>query len=279
MKENINKHVMVKYGKPFREACEPIFKSTPINYIGLARLYKDGSRSYLISNPEWGKILLENQYHLAGTEDALIEGPQSSHQLWSLSSMFTLNKQTQNLFQDCISNNYGNGITLIEKGKDFVEFFHICADGGYENVNPFLSNNIPMLWNYILYIREVLSTNKELKKAYNIKYYYNSFPTSNYNTKNPSFMEIKKFYLGGFFDGIYFTPKEMQCLILLYKTWETKEIAKRLNLSIRTVEFYFENIRQKTSCPNKISLAIELSNNNLFKSIAENYIFDNKLVL
>ena len=101
----------------------------------------------------------------------------TSFQPWSISSMFTLNQETQNLFKDCVENNYGNGITLIEKGKNFMEFVHICADSGYEKVDPYLTNNIDLLWNYVLYIREALARDKDLKKAYDIKYQYNlQFP-------------------------------------------------------------------------------------------------------
>lgn len=270
MKSEINKHVMVKHGKQFSEVCDPIFKATPINYIGLARLYKDGSRSYLISDPKWGEVLLENKYHLAGTEDALVHGPECSHQLWSMSSMFTLNQQTQNLFQDCVANNYGNGITLIERGKDFVEFFHICADSGYENVDPYLSNNIDLLWNYVLYIRDCLSHDLKLKNAYNKKYQYKIISPNNHlpldNNKH-LLLNTKKTYLGGYFGDVYFTTKEMDCLILLFQKQSSKGIAKILGLSPRTVEFYIDNIKQKIQCSTKTELILELSRNNLFKSI------------
>lgn len=273
MSNDVNKHVMVKHGHQFGELCEPIFKATQINYVGLARLYKDGARSYLISNPEWGKVLLENKYHLAGTEDALLYGPEFSHQLWHASSMFTLNEKTQNLFKDCVANNYGNGITLIERANDFVEFFHICTNSGYERVDPFLENNIDILWNYVLYIRESLAKNKELKNAYNKKYQYNliSFDgNSQLNSKPNSELHVRKYYLGGYFGDVYFTTKEMDCMILLYQNKNINEMARILNLSSRTIEAYLENIRLKISCPTKTALVLELSRNNLFKSFARN---------
>lgn len=274
MVENIEKHVMVSHGKQFSEICNPIFRVTPINYVGLARLYPDGSRSYLISNPEWGKILLKNKYHLAGTEDALIHGPEFSHQLWSLSSMFTLNQQTQNLFQDCVANNYGNGITLIERGIDFVEFIHICANTGYERSDPYLVHHIDELWNYVLYIRETLAQNKELKSAYDKKYQYNLIlPDRNVHlhANNNLKMRTKKYYLGGYFDDVYFTSKEMDCLILLYQGKTIKEIAKSLNISPRTVESYIKDIKLKVKSTNKTSIILELPRNNLFKSLLRSH--------
>ena len=139
--------------------------------MGLARIYKDGTRSYLISDPNWGEILLKNDYHLAGTEDALIHGPDNSYHPWFLSSMFKLNEQTERLFQDCVAHNYGNGITLVEQGKDFVEFFHLCADSGHEKVDDYLIHHVDKLWQHVLHIREEIAKNKSLTSAYAQKYH------------------------------------------------------------------------------------------------------------
>lgn len=269
---------MVTHGQQFRELCEPIFNATPINYVGLARLYNDGSRSYLISDPSWGEVLLKNNYHLAGTEDVLIDGPESSYQLWSISSMFSLNQQTQNLFKDCIDNNYGNGITLIERGKEFVEFFHICADSGYEKVDPYLIHNIDQLWNYVLYIRESLFHDKELQKAYEEKYHYEIALPNNRHLNHDKNLEIqpKKYYLGGNFNNAHFSRREMECLILLYHNKTTKETAKILGLSPRTVETYLENSKQKAAVNSKVELILELTKNNLFKSIVRNFIHNKR---
>jgi len=270
---SIKNHVMVKYGKHFGDLCQPIFKVTPINYIGLARIYEDGSRSYLITNPSWGEVLLNNKYHLAGTEDAIISGPESSHQLWSISSMFALNVQTRNLFKDCIDNNYGNGITLVQRGKRFVEFFHICTDSGHQGINPYLDNNVDQLWKYILYLKECINNDKELRNAYNFKYYYDTkeimtrdliLPT---NQENNDFSPPKKYYLGGNFGDIYFSPREIDCLKLLYKNHTAKEQAKILGLSPRTIECNLEQIKKKTNARNQAELIVELTRNSIFTSL------------
>ena len=47
------------------------------------------------------------------------------------------------------------------------------------------------------------------------------------------------------------SPRERQCLKLLIKDKSAKESAAILNLSRRTVESYFENIKNKLACWNK----------------------------
>lgn len=262
----IKKHTMVTGGNAFAAICQPIFASTPINYIGLAKIYKDGSRSYLISNPAWGEILLQNDYHLAGTEDALLMQYDNSHFPWHVSQIFSLNTQTENLLKDCVAHNYGNGITLVEHGDEFVEFIHICASSGHEKVDDYLTNNVDILWNFVLYIREAIFKDKKLKKAYEVRYQC-PLILNQKAAQNEFLYEPQQYHLGGKFDHVFFTPREMQCLILLAQHKKPKEQAVITGLSNRTIESYLEKIKQKTGFNSQSELLCELFKNNLFRSL------------
>ena len=52
----------------------------------------------------------------------------------------------------------------------------------------------------------------------------------------------------------YFAPRERQCMALLLQGKTAREIAKHLNLSTRTVEFYFFNMRNKLAARTKKEL-------------------------
>lgn len=198
--DDIKKFPIVTTGKLFSELCEPIFQQTPINYIGLCRIYNDGTRSYLISDPVWSsEVLLKNDYHLAGTEDNLILASDASFHPWFLSSMFSLNQETENLLRDCLHFNYGNGITLIERAADYVEFFHICADSGYEKVDEYLIHHVDMLWNFMLYLREAISKCKDVKRAYNTRLEIDKRVIGKEIQEHmkPNHFVLEKYYLGG----------------------------------------------------------------------------------
>jgi DNA-binding CsgD family transcriptional regulator len=62
----------------------------------------------------------------------------------------------------------------------------------------------------------------------------------------------RQYKLGKPFKGIYFTTREAECMALLLQQNTYKQIAKKLNLSIRTVEFYSLNLKAKLRC-NSIS--------------------------
>lgn len=50
------------------------------------------------------------------------------------------------------------------------------------------------------------------------------------------------------------TKRESECLYLLAKGLKTKEIARQIKLSPRTVEFYIDNMKKKLNCANRIEL-------------------------
>lgn len=54
--------------------------------------------------------------------------------------------------------------------------------------------------------------------------------------------------------NINISKRERQCLYHLVRGMTAKEIARILNLSPRTIEFYIENMKKKFSCVNRIDL-------------------------
>jgi DNA-binding CsgD family transcriptional regulator len=71
--------------------------------------------------------------------------------------------------------------------------------------------------------------------------------------KNP--LNQKKYYLGKSHPDIHLTQREAECMwIILIGDCTYLEIAKYLNLSVRTVEVYMDKLKQKMSAKNKADL-------------------------
>lgn len=62
---------------------------------------------------------------------------------------------------------------------------------------------------------------------------------------------------------IKLTPRELEIIKLLYQEYSNKEIANVLNLSIRTVESYRENIQEKIGAKNSVGIIIYALKNKL----------------
>ena len=62
------------------------------------------------------------------------------------------------------------------------------------------------------------------------------------------------YYLGDHFANCYLTAREADCMALMLKDCTNAEVAQQLQLSVRTVEFYIKNMRQKLGCHSKANL-------------------------
>lgn len=68
-----------------------------------------------------------------------------------------------------------------------------------------------------------------------------------------------RYYLGKPYIGTYLTSREYECYTLMKQGLKYKEIADRLDLTPRTVEFYVSNMREKLLCRHKNHLIKALS--------------------
>lgn len=57
-------------------------------------------------------------------------------------------------------------------------------------------------------------------------------------------------------ENIHLTPAEEQITELVAQGLTDKEIADRIGVNFRTVNFHLANIRQKTKCRNKVELLL-----------------------
>lgn len=64
----------------------------------------------------------------------------------------------------------------------------------------------------------------------------------------------KRYYLGGHYQGIYFTVREMDISLLLLRKLTYEFIGNALNISKRTVEYYVKQIKLKLRCEKRNDL-------------------------
>lgn len=64
----------------------------------------------------------------------------------------------------------------------------------------------------------------------------------------------KLYYLGPKYPNIYFGKREAECLLGIMNGDKVAEVAKVLRLSIRTVEYYIKNMKDKIFCRTKKEL-------------------------
>jgi len=265
---DIKNHVLVKHAQEFNELTQRVIKGSPINFVAITRIYDNNMRSYMMSDPVMGELLLTKKYRFVKNNDELAQLCKQSHHLWRVSNTVMFDENVKKLYEDCIALNYGNALTLVERGANFVELLHFCADSGYESVNPYLENNIDKLWNHVIHIRHLLHDSNNLQSAFNVRYRFEMDNQASEDIANPNnIVQLDQYDLGGFFDGIKFTYREIQCLCFMQKEISAKKVAKLLGLSYRSVEAMLYRIMNKTNIKNKSELLLKLSSNNAFMAL------------
>jgi DNA-binding CsgD family transcriptional regulator len=101
-----------------------------------------------------------------------------------------------------------------------------------------------MHWEALL--KEVLKTQKKQTLSYDHK----KIEKDNDAIRK----EVKKYFLGIPYPGIYFTGREAEVMIQLLHGKTLNAAAKYLNLSPRTIEFYVKNMKTKLACRTKSEL-------------------------
>jgi len=162
----ISEHPYVKYAKQIREICEPLFRNTPINYFSPHRYYSNNEYSGFMADGEWAEYFIKKNYQNCGIANYQRDVIKSDYTVWSLSSMFSINEKSQELYKSYFENNYRNGITLIERHKEYIQLYSFTSGICDNFINEFLIENLELLHKFVLYFNEKCNSDKELKNAY-----------------------------------------------------------------------------------------------------------------
>ena len=80
----------------------------------------------------------------------------------------------------------------------------------------------------------------------------------------------ERLYLGSSYPNVYFTRREIDCMIHLLKDKTVSEVASEIGLSRRTVEFYVNNMKSKLMTKRKKELINKVRKSDFLTEIAKN---------
>jgi DNA-binding CsgD family transcriptional regulator len=164
----------------------------------------------------------------------------------------TFIKETKNLF------NLNSGIVLCKKNNKFIEFFGFVGENK-KYIEEIYLNHSNLLNSFSIYFKkEMHSVIHQMKKE----------PISLISLKGKPFYstisirpKIDQAKLKAFLNDCGLGPllkkadllskRERQCLKSLLQGKSAKQTATDFKLSFRTIEYYFENIKNKLVCYNK----------------------------
>lgn len=257
------------------EICQPLFSRLNAHGFSLHRIYKDGQRVYLGNSYKWIENVYENGYLAASGYQKYSDYPNCI--LWN--EWPQTDTEFIRLINDARENfSYDNSAMLLRKYESYVDIFFIRGRLNDNDINhKFFSDRIfiegffddflirtakliTQAYKHKLIIPEKLSRSESCKTLENQETFHDCLYAKVQDTI--------------FFDtnGLGFSRRESQCLLLMFIGKTAKEIANILGISGRSVEKYIDSVKHKANTSYKNEILEKLMENELNRRILANFL-------
>lgn len=237
--------------------CQPLFKRYGINGFSYSRIFKDGSRSELWNNADaLYHIFLRKKYiNNIYTPDNYTNNERYvylSNKIKNFPDEIRKKYTKQLLEQKELFNN-DHCFLIINKNNIFCEYFIFYMPEDFRSAINFYLNHLVELEKFAKNFKEqskLLIKMADEEKI--VKPWRNGYRNIDLKSaSNDSNLSDRSTY-------IKLTKREMQVAQLIIEGKTAKESASHLDISMRTVESYIENIKNKLACNRKGDLIVKL---------------------
>ncbi|KTD48658.1 Bacterial regulatory protein, luxR family [Legionella rubrilucens] len=247
---NLERHHALQSAHNVQEICSPALKLLGVSYFNYIKVYNDDcSRELLASHAPWIKHFYENALFqsacIVDIEHLLPKG----FYLWT-----ELDKKDPAYFQGR-DFNIDNGISFVSKTAKATYIYIFASTPAQYGMNNFYIANIDLLQRFIHYFNDKAKPLiDEASKNRIILPEQQSISPNKINYLSLSdkargqFLEetkVERYFLFNESQDLYLTRKQGLCASLLVKGYTSKQIAKEVNISHRTVEGYFLKMKNK----------------------------------
>lgn len=268
MNDKITKHPSIRLSQDMNDICSPL-KQLNITYFAHACVDNEGNFSAIGNNPKFAEIYLENKYYNADIHLAK-SNKFGNFVMWDA---IELSGKSHKMHTDANSCGVKHTFTIIEKDQHGSHFFHFANDSDSKVINQGYLANLDLLKQFISHFKQSMNQSKELSEAYNLKYQIEEnasgytiqsddhianlqmqrteFVQSMANNSKLVLPEGTESYILFHKDTskpVVLAKQQMRCYQLLIEGDSAKEIAAKLDLSIRTVNHYLGHIRKILGC-------------------------------
>ena len=256
----IEDHLSLQHGDEIKAICKPL-EALGLTYFSHVHIDEKHQFAALGMDPKFGHHYFSKEYykfdlHMAkhiNTEQIII---------WDTIERA---KETKAMHQDFGAHGYGHTFSIIQPTKTGTDYFHFATQLGKTSINQMNVINQDLLRKFILYFKDKVNADKQLRAVYDQKLI---LPETNadYYTKDQlvqsqrdEFLEQIDIHRAYLEDGSHLTLKELECLHwhALGKTAE--EVAMIMGITDRTVKAHIRNLKDKLNCRNQFQLGLAYS--------------------
>ena len=248
---NLENHHVLNSSQYVQEICDPVLESIGITYFNYIKIYNnDCSRELLTNNVYWIDHFYKNSlYNSVGAVDVEHLLPKG-YFLWSeMDEKDPIYLQGRDFF------NIDHGISFVIKRSDVTYLYIFASKKERHEINNFYVSNIDLLQRFIHYFTDKAQNiikESEKHRIYlpkpqeiNLDRVNNIFVSNQLRKQFLSTTKVNRYFLLNTSDDLYLTAKQAQCASLLTKGFTSKQMAKAMNISYRTVEGYVLDIKHK----------------------------------
>ncbi|MBY0462322.1 MAG: helix-turn-helix transcriptional regulator [Alphaproteobacteria bacterium] len=239
-------HPTLQLKDQIENVCQSFLDSHNLSYFQFLRCYDDGSFSLLINKTEAFLYFLENDF-------PILSSFQEEHTRYA-SYTFTWDEELPFLPVQIVKEKFDmhHGITLVKRQKNFYDMVGFAMKSTRSNPMSYYFNHLKTMENFgDDFLRK---NSKQVKIVENKKI----LPPIHMQDKNHKKMclpnKSSKCQVKGFNGPTYLTHQEIFCLQLLNEGKSYKQIAEHLSISSRTVETYFNRIKDRTGSSSSTDL-------------------------
>lgn len=241
-----------------KKTTRPLHEIFGIDYFTYHRISNEGQYTVLLDRPDWAEHYVCKKLY---KEDPYLQHPDAYTSGFCLIDMNGSPSYKEQILQEGAKFNLDLGLCLIQKNEHGVEFFGFSGSKHSSALDKLYLNHQSLLISFANHFKK--------QHANTLKYWNEGAPfleilKEKKLERNPVQLQLDDETHHSFLKALgmdqqikqaaLFSRREKQCLKWLLKGKSSKETANYLGLSRRTVESYFENIKNKLGCWSKNEL-------------------------
>lgn len=260
--KQIVQNYIIKHSDKIKKVTRPIRDRLNVGYFTYHRIDRQGKYTVLLDRPDWAEHYVDEKFFL---QDPYLRHPDMYKSGFSLIENHGSEEHRKRILKDGKEIfNLDLGLMLIEKGESSVEFFGFCANKATSQLDKLYLNQPWLLKSFASHFKKELgpilkqmegeaSSLIDLKgKDFHTKeFIHPDVDSATLKAYLKDLGKAQEIHLAG-----QLSRREKQCIKLLLAGKSAKDTASILKLSHRTIEFYFENIKNKLSCSTKQEIFI-----------------------
>ncbi|TAK73455.1 MAG: LuxR family transcriptional regulator [Gammaproteobacteria bacterium] len=248
MQESIlnESNVLFTAESEIKEICKPVFELLDLQYYSYGRFYDNGKCVLLSTNKNIFLNHFEKEYKLTVTPK------EDNSNLKKIYNLILIDDNLPEIIADEYNLfNHGVMLDIIKKYPGYYEMFcYVAKKEATDPVNKFL-NSLDKLENFSENFLESSKNNinSGIKNIIDLPISMKPLITGASRESKRNSYSI--FHRGS---SIFLSEKQLHCLSLLTTGKTTKEIARNMKISIKTVEDHLRAIKLKLKCNRKSAL-------------------------